>query len=388
MKKIFSLTAVCILSAQALWAIQNIKLGGMEINPFVYEEGYYDDNIYLAESDKTETFYSKTSAGIKALQKLKENFSIGGGYRFEGLVYSKQQSANNAAHHYADIDISAEFARQSKLSVYDQFASTTDPANSELFARTKRMQNLAALRFEAPIAGNFGYRLHGSHVHHEYLDSAYEILNRNEYKLGGGLSYRVKPKTALFADYSYGNMKYQNVENNEAKYSNIDGGVIFDNITQKVSGMVKAGVQLRDYEKSLPGAENSATTLSYGMALKWVPQQNSEVSVLGERNNIESLYADSRYYTSTNAEINWKHSVSKFDLGMGVGYEIVSYPEDTPGTTEKRSDKISKFTLGADYNIQKWLKAGVSYGYKNRASNETAYEYADNLIGASIKAMF
>jgi hypothetical protein len=54
----------------------------------------------------------------------------------------------------------------------------------------------------------------------------------------------------------------------------------------------------------------------------------------------------------------------------------------------KRFDHNTNARVTVDYNIQKWLKAGAAYTYKNRCSNETANNYKDNIVGLNVKGMF
>jgi len=159
-------------------------------------------------------------------------------------------------------------------------------------------------------------------------------------------------------------------------------------IAPKVTGEVMAGAQFRKYSNDLGTASNKATTFSYGLTLTWQPGTNSSLKLMGLRDNIESVYANSRYYTSTQTNMNFEHNMGKWVGNVGVGYENARYPEVTPGLTDKRNDNYLRASADVDYNIQKWLKAGVGYMFKNRNSNESTNNYDDHQVALEVKATF
>lgn len=91
MRKILMFAVSMFFLANSCWAIQNIKIGNTEINPFVSTEGKYDSNIYLSSGSEKSAWINKTALGFKAGQKLGSKLSISGGYAMELMTYSKYQ---------------------------------------------------------------------------------------------------------------------------------------------------------------------------------------------------------------------------------------------------------------------------------------------------------
>jgi len=116
--------------------------------------------------------------------------------------------------------------------------------------------------------------------------------------------------------------------------------------------------------------------------------EKTEVVLYGKRANVENSGGDSRFYTSTLNDISVAREVKKIRLGAGASFETVQYPERTTAASPKRVDENVNARVTVDYNIQKWLQAGVSYTYKNRASNESDKTYKDNIAGLQLKGMF
>ncbi|MDD4004272.1 MAG: outer membrane beta-barrel protein, partial [Elusimicrobiaceae bacterium] len=198
---------------------------------------------------------------------------------------------------------------------------------------------------------------------------------------------QLMPKTQLQAGYTFAQVKYKDNTRNNSNIHKVDGGLM-GQVAPKVTGEIIAGVQFRDYSNNFNTASNKATTFSYGITLAWTPGVNSTLTLKGIRDNIESIYVNSRYYTSTLTDLEFEHKFGKLVGNMSIGYENARYPEITTGYTDKRSDDYLHVSADLDYNIQKWLKVGAGYMFRNRSSNENTYNYDDHQVACQIKATF
>ncbi|MCX5792503.1 MAG: outer membrane beta-barrel protein [Elusimicrobia bacterium] len=392
------LVAVFMLAAAqpALAQAQNIKLYGVEINPVVSMKQSYDSNIYLKPVTRTSSNINRTAFGLNAKKQFGARLDLNGGYQLELLTYSRAGGINDAVHHSVNVAAGAKLPRNTALTVKEDFTHTTDQATSELTARAQRLQNTFAASVESPLRGKFGYGVNMQHTYHNYDLRANDALDRAEFLAGFDINYQWQPKTKLFFSYTYGVLNYAynntttNTKANDSTYNNVDVGAT-GNLAPKLEGTVKAGLQLRNYDRNLATARNSSTTGGYSAQLVWKALEKTQVVLFAKRGNIEATAGNSRYYTSTLTDLSASREVRKVKVGAGVSFETLNYPERTVTggvAGPKRFDHNTTLKLTAAYNIQKWLKADFGYSYKNRSSNEGDNKYKVNVIGIGLTGMF
>jgi hypothetical protein len=380
---------VLTLPAGSALALQNIKLAGVGIYPIVSSQEKYDTNIYLTRDLVKASLINRTLGGV-GFRKEGSRLSVKGGYSVEGLFYTRAHRINDAVHHNGSLSVETKLVGGRTLAVDDRYMATTDQATSELTARSKRVQNTAGLVFESPLKGKLGFGLDAQHTIHDYLSPNNKTLDRDEILAGAEMNFKLQPKTKMFLAYHFGSLKYKEqtlAGTSDALYSNVDMG-LSGNLAPKLTGKIMGGAQFRLYRKALGAAENNKTTGGYGVQINWKPMEKTEVVLFGKRANVESTFANSRYYTSTLNDLSVSRELNKFKAGVGGSYESVRYPEEVAGTNAKRRDSSFNGRANLDYNIQKWLKAGAGYAYKTRVSNERANNYVDNVVTLEIKGMF
>ncbi len=381
------LIAAVLLIPAAAGAQQNIKIGNMEVNPFMSTLESYDSNIYLIKHDAKGAVINRTSLGFGLVEKVGSRLDLTGGYSMDILNYSRASNINNATHHNANFSAKAILPKEMTVGVNDNYKQTTDQANSETTARAKRIENTVALKYDAPLRGKFGFAVVLQNVYNNYLASSFAGLDRAENQAGVDLTYQWQPKTKVVASYRYGALNYENTNTNDATYNNMDLGLV-GNIAPKVEGTVSVGMQARNYKHDSGTAKNDITTMGYSAQAIWKAIERTDVTIYGKRANIESTYGTSRFYTSTMLNVGATRMINKVKLGLNLGYEGVQYPEKTTATTPKRLDENTSVGITAVYNIQKWLTTDAGFTYKNRNSNERANEYNDKVFSLGIKAMF
>ncbi|MDP2864780.1 MAG: outer membrane beta-barrel protein [Elusimicrobiota bacterium] len=381
------LIAAVLLMPAAAGAQQNIKLGTMDVNPFMSTQESYDSNIYLRKTKPKGSAINRTSLGFELVQKVGSRLDLKGGYSMDILSYAVNTSTNNALHHNVFFSAMARLPKDMTVTVDDKYKQTTDQATSETTERATRVENIAGINFAAPLRGQFGFNVVVQNTYNNYLAGNLAGLDRAENLMGFDVTYKVQPKTKAFYSYRYGSLNYENNNTNDATYNNMDLGLTGD-IAPKITGTVTAGMQARNYDKALGTAKDDITTMGYSAQAVWKAMAKSDVTIYGKRANVESNYGTSRFYTSTMLDIGVTRQINKIKAGLGFAYEGVQYPEKTTLTSPKRLDENTSVRLTAMYNIQKWLSADAGFTYKNRNSNEKANEYNDKVFSVGIKAMF
>ncbi len=381
------LIAAVLLIPAAANAQQNLKIGNMEVNPFISSQESYDSNIYLTKANVKGSSINRSALGFGLVEKIGSRLDLAGGYSMEILNYSRASNINNATHHNANFSATAKLPKEMTVAVNDNYKQTTDQANSETTARAARIENTAAVKYNAPLRGKFGFAIALQNVYNNYLAGSFAMLDRAENQAGVDLTYQWQPKTKVVASYRYGALNYENSNVNDATYNNMDLGLV-GNIAPKVEGTVSVGMQARNYKNDKSTAKNDITTMGYSAQAIWKAMERTDVTIYGKRANIESSYVNSRFYTSTMLNVGATRQINKVKLGLNLGYEGVAYPEKTTLTSPKRLDENTSVGITAVYNIQKWLTTDAGFTYKNRNSNEKANEYNDKVFSLGIKATF
>ena len=146
MKKVL-LASMLLLPVSSSWAVQNIKFGGVAINPTIDVQQSYDDNIYLTGSRALPAYrpfankssnIKRSSLGIQAEKPLGSRLDLTAGYTFEVLTYSRAPGINNAVHNLANVGLKADLPRNSTLAIKDDYMHTTDQKVPEKYFLVKK----------------------------------------------------------------------------------------------------------------------------------------------------------------------------------------------------------------------------------------------------------
>lgn len=400
MKKLFILTllGLCAVGASA----QN------PLSFYASQEGSYDDNIYLVNEDvlkditnpalgknkKTSSGISTTTVGVDYSATIPETslaLALNGKAAYN--AYSEDPGRNS----YFDGLASASFGN-SIFNVSDTFMYTSDPANSELTDRAKRIKNAADILVKTSANKPIGIGFFAGDVLDKYLDDEFETLSRNSVNGGVRLYYNVSSKTNLFAEYMHIATAYdkkQDPDTGIERDSSTDsiGVGINGQIAPKVTGSAKVSVDNRSYDKDLAGTDSKPSTVGYNLMLTWQPSTQNAITLEGERKMEETLFGNNRYYVTTGVSLTVMQKIfDKWEASLTAGYENMAYQEENPSTwttyaSEKRTDNIVKIRPALDYKFQQWLSAGIWYQYKSRSSNQD-FDYNSNKAGAYLKVMF
>lgn len=374
MKKITLLGFICAFAVLA---------NAGQFNFMGYEEVSYDDNIYLTKEDKKDSFINTTRAGATYMgqipnSSLKADISAVGGYHF----YSEDNDKNA----YADALATAEIYNDN-FTLGDRFLFTSDPANSELTQRAKRLNNNAYLSFVTSKKKMFSVGVKVSDVFDRYFKARWQDLNRNRINLGAGVYYNMSSKTSFLAEYTFTNIDYQVNNANNSNGGTIALGVE-GQVAPKVKGTAKATYTYRNYKHDFDGYKNNADLFGYEVSLSWQPTTRNEIRLSGDRTFEETVFTNNRYFVSTGVNLYASQKLmDKFTLALTLGYDNLAY--ETRVGDVKRTDDVYRIRPEVNYQFKNWLSAGVWYQYRKRDSNLSKdLEYDNNKAGIFVKAVF
>ena len=361
---------------------------------FLDTKGVYDSNIYLTANAETFAYINQTAVGFKFKQGFQNSY-VYGGYKFDLLTYSEQQSANNAVYHDVHGGFKIKFPSELTVALKENYIATTSQETSEMTVRAKRTKNDLNFFTEFPLSGKLGLRANLRHINHNYLPSSLNSMDRSHLYASGGFTYLFFPETSVFVNYKYDGTDFKSVNTHDAKSHNASIS-IEKKLSPEIIGKIGAGFEFRKYENNFVLAPNTSgnkyDTFTFDAQVVWKPQSQSRVILIAERKNIETgldiVNELSRFYTSTLIDLSWFHTMDKFDFNLGFGWEIAQYPEINNDAAKRRDDRYSTFRAEISWHLKTWLTAGVNYGFKNRSSNLVTTEYDGHIGGISLKSAF
>jgi uncharacterized protein (PEP-CTERM system associated) len=110
----------------------------------------------------------------------------------------------------------------------------------------------------------------------------------------------------------------------------------------------------------------------------WSPRSYSQVFLSGSSEALETN-GTGAFIESTNFSMNWVHAWSermRSNIAFSVGDN--SY-EDDP-----RNDDLTNFSVGFDYDWQRWITVGASISRDDRESNDSQFDYDRNIVSVSL----
>jgi len=377
MKKLLFLTLATLLVAPA-FAAQPVKF-------IVTEDVSYDDNIYLKKKqygDKKDSFISTTRVGADYKSRIPgSSLNLKAGALVGYNAYTEKPGKNN----YWDALGVAEVANE-YVKIGDRVLYTSDPANSSITERFRRMNNTAYASYQTSHEKLISFGLSVEDIFDRYFDGEMVGLNRNRFNAGAQVFYNFTPKTNVFAEYTFSDIVYQrNGENNSIGHQ--IGLGVNGQIAPKVTGTAKATYAMRDYSHDKVGASNHPDLLGYYAALTWKATNRDTVKLSGERKMEETLYGSNRYFADTLVALTAAHKFNKkLSASVLLGWEDMAYTRSVANV--KRHDTVYTVRPQVDYLFKDWLMAGVWYQYRTRNSNADWAEYDNNKAGVFVKAMF
>lgn len=351
----------------------------------------YDDNIYLTDKNTKDSFISTTRLGAEYKAPvpstgLQLKADAGVGYN----AYTEKPGKNNYWEALGGIDLSNE-----QFKVGDRVLYTSDPANSELTERKKRLNNTGYISYITSHQKMFGLGLFADDSYDRYFESEMQYLTRNRLDLGARLYYNMSAKTHFFVEYTYSDITYK-----DNKLSNSIGNRfalgVDGKIASKVTGTAKATYEMRDYDHSRAGAHNYNDLVGYYAALTWTPSTKNVLRLSGERKMEETRYGDddgfNRYFADTLVALYGAQKLTdKLTASLTLAWENMHYPRRAYDI--KRNDDLFIIRPELDYQFKDWLSAGVWYQFRTRNSNAyrangESFDYDNNKVGVFVKAVF
>lgn len=414
MSKPLALLAALLAAVPA--SAGNIKLGALSLNPYYGFETRYEDNIYrvprnidghaVAGGGVRGSWIFANNLGLKLSAPIGELHKVKAMYDATFENYSKQSKANDAVNQKISADYEFKGSKlEAKLG--NEYINTQDPAfnpngtvlNGDLVQRERRWQNTAKGSVEYSLGDKFYAGLDAQTFRNQYLNrsggttSLANTLNRSEVTFGGKAGYKVAPKTKAFvAAHRVLNHYTEETRQDNHRDWLFDFGVE-GQLAAKLKGLIQGGFNYLqfDYDSTNPTRERISRHFTTLVQLDYAPTERDQVILTANRATNNSSTTGSRYYVSQGASLAYNHTMGKLKAGLKGGVQYDKYSDNiTQGAeTKHRRDDNYNLNATADYKINSWATAGLSYTHNARFSTfSRQFNYKDNITGANVKLSF
>jgi len=391
---------VAAIAGTALHAQGNIKLGLIEVKPYINVKALSDSNIYLQQKDEQSSLIMSVNPGL-GLVLPNPNARISLDVGMDSISYSHMRATNSATHQNVGLSADFKFPVGLDLKLTGAYRDTTDPATSELTGRTARKQTNMAADIGYKLSNFISLGVDYNSVTHAYDSDTLKKLNRGESATGLSVYLAFSPKTSFLIGYGVGavayNEKYADntANNDDSKTSAVNFGVR-GTITPKTKGLVRVGQKTKTFDNVSKVADSDGSDITLALATVTDFSQRTKLTLTGNRDFVESsvhhsAQSPSRFYTATNLNADLQQKITdRVEAKISLGYDMSEYPKEQPfgGKNIKRADNIVRTTIALSRNMGKYLTASFEYTMRNRDSNIETYQYKNNLVGLTLKAIF
>jgi len=210
-------------------------------------------------------------------------------------------------------------------------------------------------------------------------DENQDYRDRNDNSIDLYVFFKIKPKTSIFAEYGYSDIRFDTNKESDSTEDRLYGGIDWD-ITGKTKGRLKAGYIWKDFERWYVD-DQEGFSFQAQVQHNFSPKRALILEGFRSYNESNFAYADTFMGTGVSATLlqrfndKWsgtlEGSYTENDYKGAYSYEDV---------TKERQDEIFKISPALRYEFREWLFFDLGYTYTNRDSNIYYYDYVDNTV--------
>jgi len=376
------LLVICNVSGSA-HAAGNIRIGQMEIHPYLSLQEIWSDNIYSTSTLQKSDSITATTPGIKVLWPFRV-------HRLEAEYYAVDRRYNtyrgeNTTDHHAKGLLGLQFGSYFSLAAGGAYDKGHEPRSSSATGF------IEIFRTNTATASAIYQLTDRSKVQVDYIAKSWNFMttnfrDRDENTVSGYIYYRFLPKTSAFIEYEQMAVNYIL---STTPLDNTQGSVLlgltwaFDG---RSKGTIKYGRTSKDY-KDASVKDFSEPRWSIDINHKF-SERTSLVVIGAHQVNETSLYGTA-YFITNGVYGELKHGfMSKFSLLLRGASGTDRYSNAVAPETVVREDKTKMMGAGLRYTMKDWLEFGADYNKRNRDSNINANDYQETQYILSANMVF
>ena len=379
----FAPSPAAAVDLNAVWP--DLGLPGFKITPFISERVEYESNVFQAPSHSQDDVIFKTIPGF-VLELPLGRHKIDLGFRAEILRYL-DLGDQDTEHYFVLGNLLLDFPGGLKVGLKEDFARTSDPPGTELTGPINSTTNVLSPSVEYGFARRYAIGL--DYVWADInFDDVVRQLDRNEHTVGVTGFYRIQPKTDLLANFSYGIKEFDNDSSRDVtRYIGAVG--VRGEITSRLVSTFRVGYEVRDPDR---GSLGSYSGVVVGGDFVYTPTARTRITLVTERSIQESVFTNNVAYLANLVTLAAEHFLTPKLLisgrlfgGNGDYFEKAA---KVSGSFDWRNDWVYAYSIGIEYQIQKWLGVSADYTHSVRDSNFDNFDFKDDIVGAKVTLSF
>ena len=403
---LLALLTLLALPAGSAWALNFEEwVPGLTVTPFLSERMEYETNVFQTATGAKSSMISRTTPGL-LVEYGRGTLQLGAGYKAEFVEYfniSGQDAVNLSSVVQAKLALA-----KLQLLFRDDYVQSTVPPGTELTGPIQSSTNTLAPTAEYHLTERFSAGANYTWTHIQFpassgsggsssdetlqtqQDQNVQQLDRDEQIGGVTLFWKALPKADIGLGYQYGTKNFSSTSSNRNATIQILSGQLRGDVTSRLSSNFRIGILHRS---AVQGAAPDFTGLTMGGGWVFRLSNRTTFTLDTDRGVQESVFESAQYYIASSATLGVSQEFTpkiSASAKVAVGTNAYNTKQQVPNGPQMkwRNDDLFGGSLGLDYAIQPWLRAGLEYTYQQRTSNFSQLNYDDSKFSGRITVQF
>jgi hypothetical protein len=377
---------------------QSHRLGPVRIFPYFEYDTGYRTNLFQSYSDKKSDFVNIINPGVRFELPVAGQNKLSLGYLGNYFLYSRFSEISHYDHNL-NADAVLNFSKLS-LRVGSAFRAAMEEPNASLGTNFLTIGRLRPYYRTTPyfqaaynLADRWRVETNYQFDDLSFRDKIDELDNTQTHTLGATFFYKFWPKTSALVQYIAAIRNHPSDSTRDNVVQTPMVGLNWDP-TAKLSGTIKFGYTIANYENSLPGRNSSQGASALSIQTLYRISRYTQISLIAQRAIQEDADFANNSYINTGLFLTASHYWHYFKV---TGFLNFSYYNNKyifgnidPFTNEfvKRIDNITSVGAGLSRPITPWLRVRLDYLYNNRGSNFSFYAYNEHKVLLGLQSSF
>lgn len=370
-----------------------IYAGPVSITPTLGTELKYRSNIYLQETDETDSWIALARPAVTARLQDRDNiYNVG--YRGEASWYTEDSRGNENGYFDNTLFADAYLVLDENwiAEAYVEWAALHEDRGTGLSEGAIGNNISEPIEYnQSDVGGSIQYdsgvgrlKLSAGYMDREYQNfrEFTRSRDREETRFGATFYYPLAPKTDILIDYTYADIEYPNpfeqVPLLDSQETTLQVGLEWE-ITPNMTSRAQAGYVDKEFDDP---DRKDWDGIGWELELWMQPRDQDTIVIIGSRAPEETtLQGD--FIKRETLKVDWTHNWSdRVDTVLGGSIGRDTYEQ----SFNDRVDDIYGASLRVNYTFRRWANVYTGYRYDNKDSSTDGLSYTDHtfMIGVDL----
>jgi polysaccharide biosynthesis protein VpsM len=375
------------------------------LHPFLSITESYSDNILNTSTERKSDFVTLISPGLwLSVPLTREKASLitsstlsPGGFIVENLTEESYRHFQSFLFYQADIELFSHYSSENNVShrlegqlkyrlsgglgiaLQDQYLVAYDDRGTGFTQPLSKYQsNLSNLVVEYDTRHKTLVRVGFTNFIVDYDQSENSFRNRMDNVLSASVFYSIRPRIALFGEYEFVDIQYDQNSLLDGKEQHFFGGLRW-NVSSKTEGFIKAGYGVKSFSSGISGSHDFILEASVAHRFS----SKSSLKVTAWRKTDETDLDSANFILTNGLSASYTHKLTgKLSAFANLAYAAEWYTggSASAGIAGKPKDHYLTAGLGIQHKFRKWLTNEIGYTYSRRDSSFSSFDYSSNTL--------